>query len=365
MDNRRFVSNILHICDYTAPYRGNFIDSLESIEKYHENIKNYYLFPRRACDNPDTLKWINELNCGDTVAYIQKERILENAWLLLHIIKTHNICRIIRHFSDIRVDVLVKSLFKGKNVTRFFHSRLAISKSPVKHFFRKLLWNKNELVGVSDSVSEELREAFPGFSVTSIVNAINFDRLDVIEPFQRSEKICLMMMGWDHGTKGVDLAIKACEKLRNKYEFVLRIVSGRNADPIREVIKSILGEMVEWIEILPPNNNVGTYYATSDIFMSPSRHEAFGYANIEAAYCENSIILTKVGGQSQLLIEGAYWVEPNNVDDLADKIEVAINELNKPERIAQRAQVKEQVQRIYSLKEWSNQVVDLIFKNRY
>jgi len=34
--------NVLHVCDYAAYYRGNFIDSLESVEKYHSNVKNIY-----------------------------------------------------------------------------------------------------------------------------------------------------------------------------------------------------------------------------------------------------------------------------------------------------------------------------------
>ena len=360
MGKHQSVLNILHICDYTAPYRGNFIDSLASIEQFHDNVKTFYLFPNRAKDNPDTLSWIAELNEKQTVAFVQEKNALANAILLARIIHSNKIQCIIRHFSDNRMDVLVKLLFNGKHVIRFFHSRLAISNSAIKQCIRRFLWRNNKLVGVSDSVADELRAAFPDYYVTTIFNAINFERLNKVEALSCNDRISLMMMGWDRETKGVDLAIRACEKLQKEYRFVLRIVSGRDAELTRNMIKDILGEIVDWIEILPPTNNVGTYYAANDIFLSPSRHEAFGYANVEAAYSENSIVLTRVGGQSQLKIEGAYWVEPNNIDDLAEKIKAAIIELKTPQKVEQRARVKLDVQRVYSLKDWSAKVVSLV-----
>ena len=167
------------------------------------------------------------------------------------------------------------------------------------------------------------------------------------------------MMGWDWHIKGVDLAIKAANTLQKKYNLILQIVCGKSEHKIKELAKNILGEHVEWIQYLPQTNNVGTYYSASDIFLSPSRQEAFGYANIEAVYCGNSVVLSKVGGQGELEIEGAYWFENENLEDFIHKLERAINELNTPQKKAQRKQSKEQVEQTYSLREWSNKLVGL------
>lgn len=167
------------------------------------------------------------------------------------------------------------------------------------------------------------------------------------------------MMGWDYKRKGVDLAIKATHALQEKYNLTLQIVGGKNEDKIKQLAKDILGEEPGWIRYLPPTNNVGTYYVANDIFLSPSRQEAFGYANIEAAYCKNSIVLSKVDGQAQLQIEGAYWIEPNNLEDFTQKLEQAVLQLNHPEKIQQREKVKMQVAQIYSLRDWSNKLVDI------
>ena len=68
---------VLHICDYSAHYRGNFIDSLESIETYHDNVENFYLFPFRS-KGTAAQKWIEELNHTHTKAYIQEKNIIKN-----------------------------------------------------------------------------------------------------------------------------------------------------------------------------------------------------------------------------------------------------------------------------------------------
>ena len=350
--------HVLHICDYAAAYRGNFIESLESLETYHSNVKNFYLFPSRAKGTAAT-KWIDELNNDRKRAYYQESNFFQNFILLSKILKKHKINRIVRHFSDPKIDILIKLLFKGEHVIRFFHCSCPIIKNPAKRVFTEFVWHKNKLVGVSDAIAREIQQAHPKFSSHSIVNAILFDRLNVLENFEKAEGISLLMMGWDYERKGVDLAIKAALPLQKKYNIVLQIVGGKNEDKIKELANSILGEDVDWIRFLPPTNNIGTYYWANNIFLSPSRQEAFGYASIEAVYCENSVVLSKVDGQAELNIDGAYWFESENIEAFTQQLEAAILELNTPPKIAQRKNAKKQAQDIYSLRDWSNKLVGL------
>lgn len=349
---------VLHICDYSAHYRGNFIDSLESIETYHDNVENFYLFPFRS-KGTAAQKWIEELNHTHTKAYIQEKNIIKNFFLLTKILKKHKINRIVRHFSDKKIDVLIKLLFNGRHVIRFFHCNCPIKKNVIKRKLIEFVWHKNKLVGVSNAITNEICNAHPKFSSYSIVNAIHFDRLDNQEPFKKADGISLLIMGWDYTRKGVDLAIKATQPLQNKYNITLQIVGGKNEDKIKELAYNILGKNVDWIRYLPPTNNIGTYYRANDIFLSPSRQEAFGYANIEAVYCGNSIVLSKVDGQAELDIDGAYWFDTENIEEFTQKLEMAIIELNSAEKIIQKEAAKNHVKHSYSLKEWSNKLVNL------
>lgn len=350
--------NVLHVCTYSAPYRGNFIDSLESLEQYHPNIKNFYLFPVKAQFTP-AQGWINELNREQEIAYIQKNNLIANTLLFLRIIKKHRINRIVRHFSDKKIDLIIKLLFNSKNVIRLFHCVPETENSALKHKLKQIIWKRNKLVGVSDNVARDIEAVFPGFDVYSLVNAVHFDRLNNIDEFIKAEGISLLMMGWDYRTKGVDLAIKAVDALRGKYDLTLQIVSGESEAAVRALARDILGEDVDWIRYLPSTNNVGTYFNSNDIFLSPSRHEAFGYANVEAAYCKNCIVLSRVDGQGELQIDGAYWFEPDNLEDFIQKLEQAVTELDLPEKIAQRERTKAQVEQTYSLQEWSNKFADI------
>lgn len=352
------ILTVLHICDYAAPYKGNFIDSLEALERYHNPIRNIYLFPARA-RHTEAEKWISELNASGKTAYIQEDTFWKNVLLFRRITETHQVDRVIRHFSDLRMDAILKLFYNSKRVVRFFHGGYVV-KSTLKHRIKKLLWKHNHFVGVSDAVAEQVQRAFPGWFVVPLANAIHFERLDAVEPFERVTGISLLMMGWDYPRKGVDLAVNAVARLLGKHDLTLQIVGGMNEDAIRKLAREILGEDPEWIRYLPSTNQIGTYYHANDIFLSPSRREAFGYANIEAAYCENSIVLSRVDGQAQLLIEGAYWFERENVEELVSQLEEAILQLHSPERIALRRRVREQVLQTYSLEAWSRKLADLL-----
>ena len=350
--------NVLHICNYAAYYRGNFIDSLESLETYHKNIKNTYLFPARAVNTAKT--WISALNKDEEIAYYQKNSMLKNMISLHHIIRKHRINRIVTHFADAKIDIIIKLLFSGKNVIRFFHCGCTPASSTVKHKLQEFLWKHNKLVGVSDAVTDEIRSVHPGFNVYSIPNAIHFNRLNQTDPFHKEDGISLMVFGWDYKIKGIDLAIKAVDAVRKKYDVVLQIVGGKSESDVRNQVTELLGQDVAWIRFLPTTNNIGTYFKNNDIFLSPSRQEAFGYANIEAVYCKNSIVLSKVGGQKDLKIEGAYWVQPDNIEDLKEKIEAAILDLRNPEKIAQKERAKSYVEQFYSLEEWANKLANIL-----
>ena len=173
---------VLHVCDYAALYRGNFIDSLEAVETYHDDVENFYLFPSRV-KKTAAQEWIEALNQNHTKAYIQETTMFKNFLLLSKIVRKHKINRIVRHFSDQKIDILIKILFKGKYVIRFFHCSCPSKKNPIKRWLTEFVWRKNKLVGVSDAITEEIRTAHPKCPSFSIVNAIRFDRLDKKEIF--------------------------------------------------------------------------------------------------------------------------------------------------------------------------------------
>lgn len=67
---------ILHILNYAASYRGNFIDSLEKLNEVisADGVENMYLITETAKDS-DAMKWINELlTSGREVFFLAGKR---------------------------------------------------------------------------------------------------------------------------------------------------------------------------------------------------------------------------------------------------------------------------------------------------
>lgn len=104
--------------------------------------------------------------------------------------------------------------------------------------------------------------------------------------------------------KGIDLLLKACAELRKKdRKFVLHIIGD---GPIRPELESLALELGIYDEtifygyMLHPEEMLPFF----DIFVLPSRAEAFGSVFAEAALCLLSLIGTNVGGIAEQIEDG-------------------------------------------------------------
>lgn len=349
---------ILHICEYAAPYKGNFIESLQALEGCN-GVKNIYLFPERA-NRTAAFDWIKTLNGDEKCAYIQKKGFFQNLRLLKQIINDHNPDFIFRHFTNIETDLLVKMSFKSEAVVRFFHSMYIPDRNKFKVMFKKVLWKNNAFVGVSRANAQILKDCFENFDVHCIENSVNFSRLKPENHNKETRKITLLAFGYNVKTKGIDLALHTLKKLKVKYDIELLIVAASHRDDVITCINEIFGEHPSYVKVLEPTEDVSEYFNKADIFLSPSRNEAFGYAVIEAAFFEKSIVASRVGGQGELEVDAAYWFESENLDDLYEKTELAINQLYNEDKIITKRITAKKVKKLYSIDNWANTVVHLL-----
>ncbi|MFC3801002.1 glycosyltransferase family 4 protein [Cohnella sp. GCM10012308] len=124
--------------------------------------------------------------------------------------------------------------------------------------------------------------------------------------------------------KGIDLLIKACAELRKKdRKFVLHIIGD---GPIRPELESlaqaegIYDDTIFYGYMLHPEEMLPFF----DIFVLPSRAEAFGSVFAEAALCLLSLIGTDVGGIAEQIEDGVNGLlvpgeDPKALADAIDK----------------------------------------------
>lgn len=352
------MGNTLHICNYAAPYRGNFISSLEYLAQDLEKkgAQQVYLFPARAASS-GAMAWIEQLRANGRAVYLQRSSVLKNAALLREIFKKHDIQTVFTHFSDGKMDVSLALAKRKQHVIRFFHCVFDVSpQSPKLHLYR-LLWRKNTLVGVGKAVTRGLEQCFSGWEIHTVENAIGFSRLDQTDPFTRREGTACFAMGYNFHVKGVDLALRAVEALRKCRDVTLYIPAASHLDELKAGIERVLGSVPDWVVILPAKENVGTYYRNADVFLAPSRSEGFCYAVPEAVYCGATVVASDIPALKELRIPDLYYFTAGNADSLAEVLARAIDE--REGKQAQREKAREAVLREYSLPEWSARVLAL------
>lgn len=128
--------------------------------------------------------------------------------------------------------------------------------------------------------------------------------------------------------KGLDILLEACAELRKRNKpFVLHIIGD---GPIREELESmakrlgIYDDTIFYGYMLHPEELMPFF----DVFVLPSRAEAFGSVFAEAALCLLALVGTDVGGIAEQIDNGAngLLVPPENPAALADALDTVISD---------------------------------------
>lgn len=119
----------------------------------------------------------------------------------------------------------------------------------------------------------------------------------------------------------------------------------------------VKGEMPAWVQLLPPREDIATYYNAADVFLSASRTEAFSYCLVEAAYCRPMLVSSDIPGPNDLRISGMQLFPTKDADALSD---VLYHELILP--IAEQEYIrqarKDSVVQRYNLTDWCLMVIE-------
>jgi L-malate glycosyltransferase len=131
---------------------------------------------------------------------------------------------------------------------------------------------------------------------------------------------------------GSEDLLNAFISLKKKYpEMPLKLLMvGRGSleNSLKKIVKdNNLGDSVI-ITGFVPFDQIPRYHNMLDIYVAPSTEdsETFGVAILEASACEKPVIVSKVGGLPEVVLENqtGFFVEPNDPKMLAGKIEILI-----------------------------------------
>ncbi|CAH0117566.1 D-inositol-3-phosphate glycosyltransferase [Paenibacillus sp. CECT 9249] len=149
--------------------------------------------------------------------------------------------------------------------------------------------------------------------------------------------------------KGLDVLLEACAELKKRgHPFVLHLIGD---GPIRTDLEALAVELNIYDEIifygymLHPEQ----FMPFADIFVLPSRAEAFGSVFAEAALCRLGLIGTDVGGISEQIEDGVngLLVPPDDKSALCDAMQRLIEDAELRSRLSYAAW--EKAKETYSL----------------
>lgn len=185
------------------------------------------------------------------------------------------------------------------------------NKSDEAAYYRKF----DNVVCVSQSVAQSMNELFGKMDNLCVCH----NPIDTTEIETKLQATCpprpdctwFLCVGRLALQKGFDRLVKVCKRLNDEgYKYQVTILGeGDERQPLEILIKNL---EISNIHLAGNKDNPFIYMKSADWFLQTSRHEGFGLALYESAYCGTPIITTDVAGAKELLGNSEYGIITEN-----------------------------------------------------
>ena len=130
-----------------------------------------------------------------------------------------------------------------------------------------------------------------------------------------------------HNNKGIDIALRGLARLPDKLrEKIIYCVAGNGEE--KERLETLVDnlDLESVVRFLGFTPNAKELLSGADIFLLPSRTEAFPYVLLEAGISGLPIIATNVGGNPEIIndMENGILIHPRNPQEIAEAINYLI-----------------------------------------
>jgi glycosyltransferase involved in cell wall biosynthesis len=305
---------------------------------------------------------------GNMTAYLREAKIKhielpvnsKNPWLIYK-----NIEKIVNLIREYNVDIIhVRSRAPawsayyacqktGCKLISTFHgsySNRLFTKKPsfIKTIYNGIMLKADYVIAVSGFIKNYIKENFSIAAKISDQNLVvihrgvdlnYFDENKVSQPRMiqlarnwnlPEDKAIIMLPARITSWKGHEFLIDALAKVKNDNFFCIIVGSDRDhKEYSHRLEKRIEKNNLEGkVQIVGETRDMPAAYLVCDIIISASvKPEAFGRIAIEAGAMSRTIIATNIGGSTETIIPGktGFLVEPNDIDDLASKIDYVLS----------------------------------------
>jgi glycosyltransferase involved in cell wall biosynthesis len=184
---------------------------------------------------------------------------------------------------------------------------------------------------VSNGVSEELLQHYPGVQVQVTPNGVDLDRfhpdasarVDLRRSTGLAEEPVAVFVGgdWDH--KGLAIGMHALAEVRAQgIDLQLWVVGAGDQDRFSTLAKEL--GVASAVSFFGKRDDIERFLAAADVFILPSRYEAFSLVTLEAAASGLPVIMPAINGASELVGDNEAGLM---VERTADSVAAALARL--------------------------------------
>ena len=323
---------IVQIANYSASYKGNFIASLEELDKKLQDFNNrtVYIFPEPC----KYTKWIDQFMQIHTVYFVKspkkkyklfydKELIKSLKWIFL----TEKPAIVHSHFDGYD-EYCVKANIANSEIVWHKHNSINLVSNYLKQLYQRMsfmhqyaiIGKKVHIIILYKEFEQFLRKFGYSGEVFILPNGILEDRIEFYIK-EREDTIQFLAFGGRSDDKGLDLLLKSLPYIKKKTNksFIINITEGADT---RECINRIFPQDIpDEICIIPQTENVSDLFKRVDCFLAPSRRETFSYAVAEAMLSGTPAIVSDLEAVSWAFSQKSIITfESENIEDLTNKV---------------------------------------------
>jgi glycosyltransferase involved in cell wall biosynthesis len=319
------MSAVVQVCDYAAPYAGNFIASLLATgDAVRERLGRDYVFvfPEPARGRP----WIELLRArGYKPCFIPPTRTLRGDLRpLLRIAADARAELIQTHFT--RFDLPAGLVGRRLGAKVIWTSHMGTWNHTWQQRLRRMVKARvlagllcDRVVAVSEEIGRESKaDGYPSGRISVVLNGIDISRLDQLPDRAearanlglRDGEPAVLAFCWSPFRKGADLIIAACAQIGATALLV-------GADELRAALPNLPGH----VQVIEPREDPRGLFAAADVFASASREEAFSYAIGEAMAARLPVVSSRIPGPAAYFeADGVETFQSGDPDDLANAL---------------------------------------------
>jgi len=183
--------------------------------------------------------------------------------------------------------------------------------------------SKKDIVNIFNITPEKISITYCGSENVNLKNCRGEG------PFAPIDKY-ILFVGQFHKRKNIPTLIKAFELAKKRLNIPHKLyLVGRPGDDYENIVKlreksACVGDIKIIGYIL--DKELALVYNNADIFIYPSLYEGFGLPVIEAMALGAPVIASNVSSIPEAGGDGALYFNPQNADELADKMEILIKD---------------------------------------